>query len=99
MPPPTTAERSRMLGIEDFGPALRLTDLQLYNAQGNAFDRTALMMRIRAGLLTWARGDHLPPADFPPRLRWCARMTHYLPRSTRTKKRAGAGSAPRFPPT
>ena len=64
--PPTTVERSHMLGIGDFGPALQLTDLQLYNAQGNAFDRTALMMRIRAGLLAWARGDHLPPADFLP---------------------------------
>ena len=55
-----------MLGTGDFGPALRLTELQLYNAQGNAFDRSALMMRIRAGLLTWARGEHLPPADFLP---------------------------------
>ena len=64
--PPTTAERSRMLGIGDFGAALRLTELQLYNAQGNAFDRTALVLRIRAGLLAWARGEHLPPATFLP---------------------------------
>ena len=55
-----------MLGIGDFAPALRLNDVQLYNAQGNAFDRSALMMRIRPGLLAWHRGEHLPAADFLP---------------------------------
>ena len=55
-----------MLGIGDFGPALRLTELQLYNAQGNAFDRTALMLRVRMGLQTWAQGGLIPPATFSP---------------------------------
>ena len=53
-----------MLGIEQFAPLLRLSDVRLYDAQGNAFDRSALMMRVRAGLGAWQRGEHLPAADF-----------------------------------
>ena len=53
-----------MLGIADFAPLLRLSDLQLYNAQGNAFDRSAMMMRVRPGLAAWQRGEPLPAADF-----------------------------------
>ena len=42
-----------------------MDDLQLFNAQGNSFDRAAVAMRIREALATWAAGGDLPRHAYP----------------------------------
>ena len=48
--PPTVAERSRALELEEYHDRLGLAPVAMYDAQGNSFDQAALAMRL-AGLM------------------------------------------------
>ena len=86
-----------MLGIGDFGPALGLTALQLYNAQGNAFDRTALMLRVRTGLHDWARGGPLPTAALSPPSALTSAYAALLSAVNQDSEARGRGESAPFP--
>ena len=45
---------------------LGFTEDQLFNAQGNNFDRVAIAYRIQAAIDPWVRGEPLPRRPFPP---------------------------------
>ena len=46
----------RRLGMDDF---------QMFNAQGNNFDRAAVAIRVREALATWMAGGVLPRHAYP----------------------------------
>ena len=68
---PNVVERSRALGAEDYYKRLAeegLTELELFNAQGNSFDQDALRWRIQEPVMTFLTGGTLaPPKLLPPR--------------------------------
>ena len=49
-------ERLREAGLDEY---------QLYNAQGNSFDRTAVAIRIREVVAAWVRGGEVARHEFP----------------------------------
>ena len=65
---PNVAERSRAMGMADYLEGFRglgMDDYQMFNAQGNSFDRAAVALRVREGLATWLAGGALPRHAFP----------------------------------
>ena len=64
--PPNTEERARGLGWPEYQLAMGLTEHELYNAQGNAFDATALYIRLRPGIAQWQTGGLPPAASLDP---------------------------------
>ena len=68
---PIVVERSRALGAEDYYKRLAgegLTELELFNAQGNSFDQDAARWRIQEPVMMFLAGGVLtPPRLLPPR--------------------------------
>ena len=65
---PNVAERSRAMGMADYLEGFRslgMDDFQMFNAQGNSFDRAAVALRVREGLATWLAGGVLPRHAYP----------------------------------
>ena len=65
---PSLEERSRAMGCAAYGTRLMecgLTERQLYDAQGNSFDRTAVALRIRDAVAAWRRGGAVPRHAYP----------------------------------
>ena len=62
---PSVVERSRVMGLAEYHAQLGLTDPELYNAQGNSFDRALLPSCIGPTLRIWATGVDLPKHAFP----------------------------------
>jgi hypothetical protein len=63
--PPTTAERSAALGLDEYLPRLGLSEVEVYNLQGNSFDTEALRMRACGPLRAIANGDIVSGHTFP----------------------------------
>eukprot|EP00974_Lingulodinium_polyedra_P100106 9697313-Lingulodinium_polyedra.AAC.1 len=53
---PNVEERARISGAAAYWHSLDLEPLELYNAQGNHFDRHCVTLRLHAPLANWARG-------------------------------------------
>ena len=56
------------MGMADYLEGFRglgMDDYQMFNAQGNSFDRAAVALRVREGLATWLSGGVLPRHAFP----------------------------------
>ena len=63
---PDTTERSRAYGMRSYLTSLGLTDQQLFDAQGNVFDKDALLTRIGCPIARWLeKGASLPPPTSP----------------------------------
>ena len=54
---PNVRERARALGMGDYMAQLHLTDLELFNAQGNIFDLDSLCEALYYALFTWLNGS------------------------------------------
>ena len=52
---PSTLERARAMGMVAYSETLGLSEYELFNAQGNAFDVEVLHVRIGAALREWVR--------------------------------------------
>ena len=65
---PNVDERSRAMGMVAYLASFRglgMDDLQLFNAQGDSFDRAAVAMRVREALAVWTAGRDLPRHVYP----------------------------------
>ena len=62
---PNVRERSRVLGMGAYLDGLRLSERSLFDAQGNAFDRAILGVRIGRALAAWVSGGSVPSHSFP----------------------------------
>ena len=71
---PNTSERAKALGLEQHFAAMNLPDRDLYNAQGNVFDKDALATCIAGHVDRWVRHNmaSAPPPIPAPRvlLQW-----------------------------
>jgi hypothetical protein len=66
---PNVTERGRAAGIHDLCQGLLaqgLTNEELFDAQGNAFDADAFRSRVQAPVLAWLEGRPTPHADLMP---------------------------------
>ena len=45
---------------------LGLDDYQVFNAQGNSFDRAAVALRMRDAVTAWLAGIEIPRREYPP---------------------------------
>ena len=62
---PSTLERSRGMGLEGYHAALRLPEIEMYNAQSEAADFVAVQMSIAPMVRAWLQGQVVPPHGFP----------------------------------
>ena len=65
---PNVAERSRAMGMAAYLDGFRrlgMDDFQMFNAQGNSFDRAAVALRVREALAIWVAGGSLPRHVYP----------------------------------
>ena len=56
------------MGMADYLDSFRrlgMDDFQLFNAQGNSFDRAAVAMRVREAMAVWTAGGALPRHAYP----------------------------------
>ena len=80
--PPNTRERSRAMGVDAYMDALArcgpLSDRDIYDVQGDAFDPDAVLLRVGAPLLHWLRGGNLATYACPPILHCFAAHSRLL---------------------
>ena len=65
---PNVGERARAMGMAACLGNLQqlgMSDYQLFNAQGNSFDRAAVAFRLREAITTWVLGGELPRHAYP----------------------------------
>ena len=62
---PNVSERGRAMGMLPYLRSLGLTDTQIYNAQGNSFDRAIVGLRLGPIVARWLAGGDIPTHVFP----------------------------------
>ncbi|MFM7989351.1 MAG: hypothetical protein ACKPKO_59560, partial [Candidatus Fonsibacter sp.] len=62
---PNVSERGRAMGMIGTCQQLKLAPHELYDAQGNSFDRQAVMLRLQHGLRGWASGQLVCRHEYP----------------------------------
>ena len=62
---PNTSERGRAMGLLPYLRTLGLTGAQLYDAQGNAFDRCIVGLRLGPTIARWLAGGDVPVHHYP----------------------------------
>ena len=91
---PNTSERGRALGLLPYLRTMGLTDAQLYNAQGNSFDRCIVGLRLGPIIARWLAGGDTPVlAILPLKRSW----TH-IGESAMTDRQQAGGHPWRIPP-
>ena len=77
---PSVAERGRALGVWQYLDSLGMEERQLFDAQGNMFDKDSVIRRVRFAVALWLRGDIDMPnvtAASPAEIgRWWQRLKH-----------------------
>ena len=64
--PPNVCERPRALGLAGYFAELGLPEGVLFDGQGNAFDRSAVLSRAGSSVAAWLEGADLPRSASPP---------------------------------